>query len=190
MGTRAVMGFRKNNVDKYQYVHYNGYPEGLGRELVYALKDTTIEQLNTIYDNIQMVSGKEPPTIEQKKACFKYANINVSNQSLDDWYCLLRNAQGNLHAYKEGLVYMLDSGDFIKNSLFCEYAYIINLDTNELEFWTGFQKKPDSSNRYGVEPSHIIEEDEKYYPCKLQKTFPLGDIPADVVKQMLGAVSE
>ena len=60
----------------------------------------------------------------------------------DDWYCLLRHAQGDLNVYKNGLRYMIDNHDFIKDSLFCEYAYIINLDTKRLEFYVGFQKTP------------------------------------------------
>ena len=36
---------------------------------------------------------------------------------------------------------MINSNDFIKNSLFCEYGYIINLDNKSLEFWIGISKK-------------------------------------------------
>lgn len=86
---------------------------------------------------------------------------------------MLRNAQGDLDAYKNGLKYMIDSCGFIKDSLWCEYAYIINLDTYELEFWVGGQDKPDIYNRYGV------ERDGDYYPCKMVASYPLVTISLD-----------
>jgi hypothetical protein len=64
---------------------------------------------------------------------------------------------------------MTDDSSFIKDSLFCEYAYIINLDTNCLEFWVGFQKEPCESNRYGTEMS------DGYYPCKMVAYYALDD---------------
>jgi len=32
--------------------------------------------------------------------------------------------------------------EFIRDSLYCEYAYILNKDTNELEVYRGFQESP------------------------------------------------
>ena len=70
-----------------------------------------------------------------------WTNLNVGEKSTDDWYCLLRHAQGNLNIYTDGFKYMNDSHDFLNDSLFCEYAYIINVDTSQLEFYSGFNKK-------------------------------------------------
>ena len=41
-----------------------------------------------------------------------------------------------------------DSKDFLADSLFCEYAYIINLDTGMLEFYRGFNQNPNGKGRY------------------------------------------
>lgn len=41
-----------------------------------------------------------------------------------------------------------DYKTFLHDSLFCEYAYIINLDTGMLEFYTGFNQDPDAKGRY------------------------------------------
>ena len=62
------------------------------------------------------------------------------------------------------------SNDFIKDSLFCEHGYIINLDTNMLEYWRGFQTEKDDNNRYGTVC------DRGYYPCKLKKEISLENI--------------
>ena len=168
MGTRGCYGFRKNGIDKLTYNHYDSYPNGLGSDVVKFCKETPVKEMNAIFDMIVLVDESGMPNAEQIAECMKYYDGMVSNKSTDDWYCLLRHAQGDLNAYKNGLKYMIDNHDFIKDSLFCEYAYIINLDTKRLEFYVGFQKAPDVTNRYGV------EDDRGYYPCKMVASYPLN----------------
>lgn len=170
MGTRGLYGFRKNAIDKCTYNHFDSYPDYLGDVMVRFCKETSITEMNDIFDRIILVSNDNRPTQQQIDECIKYYNGNVSEQSIFDWYCLLRDAQGNPNVYKNGLKYMIDDSEFIKDSLFCEYAYIINLDTNCLEYWVGFQKKPDEDNRYGTEADDNMN---KYYPCKMLAEYPL-----------------
>lgn len=170
MGTRGCYGFRKNGADKLTYNHFDSYPDCLGHTMVKFCKATSISELNEIFDKLILVNESAKPTAEQIKECKQYYDGNVSRKTVEDWYCLLRNAQGDLDAYKNGLKYMIDNCGFIKDSLWCEYAYIINLDTEELEFWVGDQDKPDIYNRYGV------ERDGNYYPCKMMASYPLATI--------------
>ena len=170
MGTHGCYGFRKNGMDKLTYNHFDSYPDELGRTMVEFCKATSIPELNEIFDKLILVDESAKPTAEQIKECKQYYDGNVSRKTVEDWYCLLRNAQGDLDAYKNGLKYMIDNCGFIKDSLWCEYAYIINLDTEELEFWVGDQDKPDIYNRYGV------ERDGNYYPCKMVASYPLATI--------------
>ena len=178
MSTRGLYGFRKNGVDKLTYNHSDSYPNGLGWSVVKFIKAHSPEQLNTLYDRIVLVKEDQKPTPEQKTFCVRAGlyNETASTRSTDDWYCLLRNLQGNMDEYSRLLavedipIYMIDSHEFIKDSLFCEYAYIVNLDDNILEFYIGFQERPDENNRYGA------DSDEGYYPCKLVRSFPFEDI--------------
>lgn len=173
MGTRGCYGFRKNGIDKLTYNHYDSYPDYLGKIMVTFCKETSLDEMNEIYDRLILVNENDKPTQEQIEECKRYYNGDVSCKTPEDWYCLLRNAQGDLDAYKNGMKYMIDSCGFIKDSLWCEYAYIINLDTDELEFWVGGQDKPDIYNRYGV------ERDGDYYPCKMMASYPLVTISLD-----------
>ena len=61
---------------------------------------------------------------------------------------------------------------FLENSLFCEYAYIINLDDGVLEFYVGFNKDPNAKGRYA---SLKVSDDNDYYGVVLKKTFPLKE---------------
>ena len=173
MGTRGLYGFRKNEQDKTSYNHFDSYPEGLGADVLKFIRNHSIEEMNEFYDRIIMVDQRITPTYKQKENCIKngFVNLSVSNQSENDWYCLLRNLQGELEKlYECEFPYMIDDSDFIKDSLFCEYAYIINLDTNVLEFYKGFQHVPQDGNRYG------IEKTDGYYPCKLEAEIPIEQI--------------
>lgn len=181
MSTRGSYGFRKNGIDKLTYNHSDSYPEWLGKEMVDFCRSTPIEQMNIIYDSIIMVSAREKPTRSQIKKCAAYYDKTVSDKTINDWYCLLRNTQGNLAPYKNGLRYMLNYGNFVRDSLFCEYAYIINLDTEKLEFWVGYQRKPSPGNRYGT------EADDGYYPCAQVAEFDLCDLPAKIIEDMCKA---
>lgn len=170
MGTRGLYGFRKNGEDKTTYCHYDSYPDGLGRSMIEFIQEYGLD-LNDIYKRIILVDEDSKPTERQIKECKNLADLSVSEKSLEDWYCLLRNAQGNPKMYGQGLRYMIDNKNFILDSLFCEYAYIINLDTKKLEIYKGFQHVPDESNIYGCEANS-----EGYYPCKLAYVIDLLDV--------------
>lgn len=188
MGTRGLYGFRKNGIDKLTYNHYDSYPDWLGENIVQFCQQTSIEEMHEIFDRIILVDENSKATAKQIKECIEYYDEHVSTQTPTEWYCLLRNAQGNPNVYKAGLKYMIDNQNFIKDSLFCEYAYIINLDEECLEFYIGFQKTPDEYNRYGT------ESNDGYYPCKLVAEFWLSDInesaTEDIVKDMNKAANK
>lgn len=177
MGTRGLYGIRKGNVDKCTYNHWDSYPDGLGRDILQFCATHSEQQISDLYNLIELFNTNVPLTEEQKAMCKinGYVNLNVSSQSDSDWYCLLRELQGNIDAWDKTLkqnakLPMSDDIDFIKDSLFCEYGYIINLDTHCLEYWIGFQHQPDPSNRYGQ------DNRDDYYPCKLVAEFKLSDI--------------
>ena len=135
MSTRGLVGFVVDGQVKATYNHYDSYPEGLGEDVVSFVKDGwfTREQV----ENLKLVDESTPPTEEEKAALREYADTGVSTQSLDEWYVLLRNTQGDLAAILES-GYMIDSEDFAADSLFCEWGYLINIDTDKVEVYTGF----------------------------------------------------
>lgn len=54
--------------------------------------------------------------------------------------------------------YFENQKSFLINSLFCEYAYIMNLDTQKLEVYKGFNEEPGGAGRY----ANILHERENY----------------------------
>lgn len=177
MSTRGLIGIRKKSNDYLTYNHGDSYPSYLGVNLLKELRGVSRQKLSEAYDKITLVNpdGKptHKPTQEQIAECKKYGDLGVSEQTEEDWYCLLRNSQGTFVPYLKGeLKYMIDNRDFIADSLFCEWAYIVNLDTDKFEVWKGFQQSPTDYNRYGTE-----KNEGGYYPCKLVKEYDLDKLP-------------
>jgi len=124
MSTRGAYGFRLNGRDKLTYNHSDSYPTGLGVEVARLLARTTKTKLIPIVERIKLVEDN------------------------DENYRRLRDTQGDLRAYLDGLTEMIDNKKFLTDSLFCEWAYIINLDTGRLEVYEGYNKDPKARGRY------------------------------------------
>lgn len=192
MGTRGAFGFRVNKQDKVTYNHFDSYPSGLGQDVLEYVAARTPQKLKAIASAIVMVNSDSKPNEEQIAECAPWTNLDVSNQTVEDWYCLLRNSQGNLEAYENGLKYMIDSQSFLLDSLFCEYAYIINLDENVLEFYSGFnQISRTRMGRYANQTERADKpEDRCYYGVARVAKISLTDICGASKEQLNAIVSK
>ncbi|MGD9381201.1 MAG: hypothetical protein PVI03_02040 [Candidatus Thorarchaeota archaeon] len=178
MGTRGLIGFRLDGKDYTTYNHFDSYPTGVGADILAELKKVKDwKKVKGFVKAIRLVTDDNPPSPEDIRRFKKWHEGKVSTGQLTEWYSLLRELQGTLEPYLKGEVdVMINSSEFIRDSLFCEWAYIVNLDTGFLEVWMGFQKTPWKKNRYGTkaESGH----DNKYYPCKRVAVFDLKTLPS------------
>jgi len=175
MGTRGAWGLRYKDEDKITYNHFDSYPDGLGKTIKEFVCVHSVEELTEVFEKIILVDSNIQPTAEQVKETEKWTNMSVSSGD-GSWYCLLRESQGEPESYINGLKYMIDNKEFLKDSLFCEYAYIINLDKKVLEFYEGFQKKP-SNSRYENNEGEDCGNGTIYYSCKLIAEIPFNELP-------------
>jgi len=189
MSTRGLIGVIVDDTIKTSYNHFDSYPSGLGVDIVNQIADMLkrwgIDMMREQARKVVLVTEDTKPTSKQIKTLKPFADLGVGNQSENDWYCLLRDLQGNI---VDTLVvgYMIDSNDFAKDSLFCEWAYIINLDNSTLEVYNGLQTAPHKKGRfaakkYARKPKPTYEGENIYYPIALIAVFPLNDIPTDFV---------
>jgi hypothetical protein len=136
MSTRGAWGFSRGTQRKIAYNHMDSYPDWLGKNVFTFCKETDDKTLDEIFERIQLIDEDSQPTPEQVEECRRFHTIDllVSEQSEDDWYCLIRRAQGLPDLYRDGLTLMVDADWFLQDSD-CEYAYIINLDERTLEIY-------------------------------------------------------
>jgi len=181
MGTRGSLGFIRNGQHKVTYNHFDSYPSELGKNVIEYLENRNRDSalLNADFDAIQMVDENDKPTTVQKQLCKDagWYDGNVATQSDEDWYCLLRKAQGLLGAYSE-VGFMAEGRSFLEDSLFCEYAYIVNLDTSQLEFYVGFEKG-ELNGRY----ADVKRTEQGYGGVNLIGEFPLKTVELFDIEQ-------
>jgi len=179
MSTHGVYGYRLNGKDKVTYSQFDSYPMGWAIGLLEMIQNYSDEELVKMAENIKLVTNALPPTKEEIKACEKYTDLHVSNNSTSDWHCLLYGTQGNLEVYKD-FPYMLDSSNLLKNSLVCEYAYILNLDEKVFEVYVGGNMDINAAGRYAKFSKNMAyqPDDCKYYGVALFKTIPFTEVRA------------
>lgn len=190
MRTQGLWGFRKNGEDLLTYNDKNACPERLGGEICSFVREMSDEEMEKLVSILKPVSRNDTANPADIYLC-KQLKTAVGKETT--YYWLLQETQENF-AFYEGLVKnppsfmkgkkmpFIKDNTFILNSLYCEYAYILNLDKKCLEFWVGFQEKPDPKNRYGTEESH------GWFPCKQFEDFSFERIRSNtensIVKEM------
>lgn len=191
MSTRGAYGFFKDGQSKLTYNHMDSYPRGLGMLMLQVISGTDDDELEEAFNRIELIphdSEGRKLTGEEYVHVRKYVALPMDMPADGvDWYTALRDIQGELMPYVNGLKYMIDNKGFMGDSLFCEWAYVINLDDKVLEVYKGSQKKPDPGNRY----SHLAR-DKHYCEVKLIETIPFEDCRNDFqsVRLYLGKIED
>ncbi len=214
MSTRGLTGFIADGKWYAMYNHGDSYPEWLGMRVLEFCKQ--VEDWNALKENVKeltLVNDDQKPTIEEAELykCY-HENPNETvlghkKQEITDWYWLLHSLQGEGILYeinKGNLKHLIDDHDFIEDSLFCEWAYIIDLDEMELKVYKGFntEEYPDTplpddvkASSYEVSEGYTIREiggkethhpETHYYPCRMLYAYSLYKLP----KFMLGVTNE
>ena len=176
MGTRGLMAFAHDGKVKAMYNHFDSYPSGLGQDIVdwiLKLDEQGFAEAIEQSDRLEAVDEEVPPTEDQQLALLKYFDPGVATRSSNDWYSLLRHAQGNpTEALKAG--FFVDYNHFACDSLFCEWGYVVDLDRRVLEVYVGFQHGPHNLGRWASS-----EGSDGYYPIKLIREFTLEELRED-----------
>lgn len=176
MGTRGTFGFRLNGKDKLSYNHSDSHPSSLGVQVLTDIRsliaDSGMTYIKARVNALRMIdSNKDKPTTKDIENLAPYTNLTVSKQSTKDWYCLMRELQGEIKTTLEA-GYMMENNTFINDSLFCEWGYIINLDDDTLEVYCGFQHSAHNLGRYADNLGNA-----GYFPCALIAVFQLDALP-------------
>ncbi len=188
MGTRGLVGVKVNGKYSGYYNHYDSYPECLGHGMVEFIKKLDASNIEIMINNcasLIKVDSRSCPSKEDIDKYCQFSNNQVSTGT--DWYSLLRNIQGadSLDAILRGkLEHVFDDIDFIKDSLFCEYAYILNLDELTLDFYRGFQHHEQLFNPFGND-YYESRSGSNYYPCAKIMSIPFGLIHQYQVEQIV-----
>ena len=178
MGTRNLtIVFLEGKYRVAQYCQWDGYPDGQGATVLNFLKNynrpTFIDQLL----KLKFVDGKELEKLwEDFGAKNGMATMDVADRVRKSFPQFSRDTGAAiLELIQFGKVTNLKNDyEFAADSLFCEWAYVIDLDNNALEVYKGFNKTPLTKADRFV----FLEKDgREYYPIKKAATYSLYNLP-------------
>ena len=174
MSTRGVVILKKEGEEKEIRVSHDAYPSGAGLDLVDLIKTTDLDAL------FGCMVEKDEIDIEDED------DMYCSDAPQPFSYDLCR-----LAVKKHRRLWIRPSAPgMIRNSLFCEYAYVVDLVKEKLIFFIGSQTEPQDDNPYGTEPVQLPHMHMPYYPCRLAAVFPLDYVKAARAERVVADMEE
>jgi hypothetical protein len=212
MGTRGFLGWKIDGKITTTYNHFDSYPSGLGNSVLKALTEQLTEIraeqdgallhlpeaavliLGAKFRTLRTITEKQRLSAKDRARLSERHNPSVSGGN--DTYALLRHQQGDLTAILDDGITVRAHANWPKDSLFCEWGYLINFDVSppSLEVYKGFQTtaptagewfrpnaRPPMKPVYGTLPDGSWgvtgRRRSEYYPVNRIASFPLTALP-------------
>jgi hypothetical protein len=179
MGTRNLTCVVKNGEFKVaQYCQWDGYPSGQGETIVEFIQRRLQDSEGLTIFNQRVLEVSEI-TIDELKAKWVECSANPNSDMV---------SMEVSHKFNEKYPqYHRDFGArILGESLFCEWAYVLDLDNNVLEVYKGFNKEPlKSSERFAQffqKKDH--RQSEQYHPVKLFESIPFSEVNDETVAKL------
>lgn len=189
MGTRHLtMVVLDGQTRVAQYGQWDGYPDGQGRTVLDFLAHMDRQLLEQKVRASRFITDEEYNEAWKKTgATGDWATQEQADKFNAQFPALSRDHGADILqficAHPDGVV-LKDSSSFGLESLFCEWAYVIDLDKNVLEFYRGFNTDPAADvGRFaalkaaGYEPHKSYDGKCEYQPVQLVKVYPFDALP-------------
>lgn len=194
MGTRNLTAVMINGEYKIaQYGQWDGYPSGQGSTVLQFLSNQeNIKNLKDAFSRTRFIDeeGRDKEFIEAYSANAPEWSNEPDNRTEEQiaWFRnyisrdLGADILYNVASSEDEEILLSDSLNFAGDSLFCEWAYVIDFDKNVLEVYRGFNDEPIKEGRF-ISGDPIFEVPEggyknDYEPIILLKTYELNNLPS------------
>ena len=185
MGTRNLtMVIQDQQTRIAQYGQWDGFPDGQGITILTFLQDTSnIKKLKQIIPNIRFEKEQD---IKDKKEFAKSLGstngcLNYKQAALYDIQYPLENPNLGAGVLNKLLEYnisseiiLVNSESFAQESLFCQWAYVIDLDKNTLEVYKGLNRLEISKEERFYD---LNDPKNNYRPIKMVQSFSIDKLP-------------
>lgn len=163
MGTRHLIAIAQNGQYKVaQYGQWDGYPSGQGTTILEWLKSHSLNVLCKRVKKLSFATSEELDKIDRNNFPPEFSR----DTSAGIFDLIYTGKATKLHNQIE----------FVGDSLFCEFTYVIDLDKNTLEVYKGFNKeKLTATDRF---MAYDIPSSD-YRPVKLLKKYYLKQLPSE-----------
>lgn len=194
MGTRNITMVVSNGEMKVaQYGQWDGYPEGNGLVVFSFLKK--LIRKNRLNEFKDIVNKCSYITDEKIKEYYKELGVDVETQKFITLEIAnefkKRHPQLDRDMGADILEYLLECGpeelkddkNFVNDSLFCEWGYLIDLDNEVMEVYKGYNKEPlTEEDRFYKKTDEKLE----YYPIRKIIGIPFDILAGIKKKSFLG----
>ena len=183
MGTRFLTAvFSDGQYRVAQYGQWDGYPEGAGVNILHFLRDELDER--RFRAELGKLHWADQGVL--KELSRRFGADEDGSISIDDYNRLKRVFPEFHRDTGEDILRLIQNGgvlsgalknslDFAGDSLFCEWAYVVDFDKRVLEVYKGFNTEPlDATERFAQLP-----HEGEYYQVKLKASFGLDVLPSD-----------
>lgn len=183
MGTRNLTCVVLNGEYKVaQYGQFDGYPSGGGKFILSFLRELNSQSKEEFKKKISGLTASSGAFV---KECWikcgadgsrAFTTMDVSDRFEKEFPQFHRSTGAEILKMvldgKTDSVYL--NKEFAEDSLFCEWAYVVDLDKDTFEIYRGFNQNPlDKSERFYKEYPNT----EGYYPVRHLKTYSLENLP-------------
>jgi len=179
MGTRNLTIVVKDK--KYrvaQYAQWDGYPTGQGVTIAEFIQNKMdLRKFKKAIDNTKFITSEEITARWRIAGAddSDYVDSKVSNKFEELYPELSRNTGADvLEIIQDNSGGNLqNSVDFVGDSLFCEWAYVIDLDKKMVEVYKGFNEKPLTKRDrfYKIKTTEGGNSNHNYKQVKLLKKY-------------------
>ena len=179
-----------------QYGQWDGYPSGQGEKIVKFMTSGDFD-LATFKRKVSQCRALTAEEVETRwKKCgakSEYVTTDVSEKMKKRYPALSRDTGADVLrvVYEAEKPEVFLNPDFAGDSLFCEWAYVLDLDREVLEVYRGFNKRPlePGARFYGFE-TKCGDRHEDYYPVKLLTEISFKDLRGEGVMAGVQALAD
>jgi len=174
MGTRNLTLVHLDGTYKVaQYGQWDGYPSGQGATILDFLKTWDRPDFTTKVRACSFLSSEELTALDEK----------IKKKQIPDWPKVWPHLSRDTGAKILQMIAASKNGLRLKNqlsfagdSLFCEWAYVIDLDTDQFEVLQGFNQQPlQPGDRFYYVPG--LEPCDGYHPVHTVARYSLTSLP-------------
>lgn len=183
MGTRGLnVIISENEVKVALYNQFDSYPGGQGANVLKFLQ--ALKNREEFVKKVNKCSWIESDELKQlwvsagadPESDFVSNAVSERFKELYPW--LHRDCGADIYWHinsEENGLKTNNSLQFAADSLFCEWAYVVDFDNGFFEVYKGFNKSPlDKNERF----SFLQKKPCEYYPVSLVKRYSLDDLPS------------
>ena len=190
MGTRGLnMVISKKETKVAQYGQWDHYPSGQGLTALLFLSRTDLTKFKEKVDTLHFSTDAEELEVKTYLASVGADNGWMTMEQaakVNEVYPHLNRDMGAEileYIMLNEVKFLCDNTNFAADSIFCEWAYVIDLDKRTFEIYKGFNKTPltETDRFYSLQAANLHHEDrrgdDQYFPVKLVKEFSLDALP-------------